>query len=184
MHVDLDVIIYATGFDSNFIPFNVEGKNGQTLADKFGANEANNFQMTRPETLWGIHVADMPNFYMMIGPQALNPVTNVTLLCEEQSRYISELVSKMSAEGHGEVEPSGEAVAAWTEKCNTSSEGKVWLRCNNWYMKTTKTDAAAGRERSAGMYMNSYADYLKEILGGAGGTQDELLTFEKMLVGA
>ena len=34
VHVELDVIIYATGFDSNFIPFNVEGKDGQTLADK------------------------------------------------------------------------------------------------------------------------------------------------------
>ena len=26
---DLDVIIYATGFDSNFIPFLIEGRNGQ-----------------------------------------------------------------------------------------------------------------------------------------------------------
>ena len=26
--------------------------------------------MTRPHSLWGVHVADMPNFYMMIGPQS------------------------------------------------------------------------------------------------------------------
>ena len=111
--------------------------------------------MTRPQSLWGIHVDEMPNFYMMIGPQSLNPVTNVTLLCEEQAKYIAELVSRMAADGQTEVEPTAEAVAAWTEKCTESSDGKVWLRCNNWYMKTTKTDAAANRERSVGMYMVS-----------------------------
>jgi len=174
---DLDVIIYATGFDSNHIPFLIEGRNGVTLADKFGANEANNFQMTRPHSLWGMHVGEMPNLYMMIGPQSLNPVTNVTLLCEEQAKYIADLVVKMKKEGHIQVEPTEQAVNNWTDLCESSSEGKVWLRCNNWYMKTTKTDAAAGRERSAGMWMATYADYLKHLLGHEAGSQDELLNF-------
>ena len=174
---DLDVIIYATGFDSNFIPFLIEGRNGTTLADKFGANEENHFQMTRPHSLWGIHVEEMPNLYMMIGPQSLNPVTNVTLLSEEQSKYISTLVAKMKGAGQDEVEPTANAVAAWTELCESSSEGKVWLQCNNWYMKTTKTDAAAGRERSSGMWMDSYPAYLRHFLGYQSGTPDELLRF-------
>ena len=141
---DVDVLIYATGFDSNHIPFPVTGKGGVTLADRFGANAENNWQMTRPHSLWGVHVADMPNFYMMIGPQSLNPVTNVTLLCEEQGKYIAELVAGMKAQAKQEVEPTEEAVAAWTALCNASADGKVWLRCNNWYMKTTKTDVEAG----------------------------------------
>ena len=57
------------------------------------------------------------------------------------------------------------------------SAGKVWLRCNNWYMKTTKSDAAAGRERSAGMWMGSYPEYLRHLLGGEGGSPEELLAF-------
>ena len=175
---ELDIIIYATGFDSNHIPFLVEGKNGVTLADKFGANDANNFQMTKPHSLWGIHVDEMPNLYMMIGPQSLNPVTNVTLLCEEQSKYISSLVVKMKNSGDLQVEPTRHGVKNWTEMCESSSEGKVWLKCNNWYMKSTKTDAAADRELSCGMWMGSYIDYLKHLLGEEGGTQDELLNFE------
>ena len=78
--------------------------------------------MTDPETLWGIHVADMPNFYMMIGPQSLNPVTNVTLLCEEQSKYIASIVSEMKKDGYCEVEPKQEAVARWSNKCNETAE--------------------------------------------------------------
>ncbi|MFU8816018.1 MAG: flavin-containing monooxygenase [Pseudomonadales bacterium] len=176
-HFDVDVIVYATGFDNGLIPFPILGRGGVSLADKFGADAANNFQMTRPRSLWGIHVDEMPNFYMMIGPQSLNPVTNVTLLCEEQSKYIADLVLKMRRQGYAHVEPSAAAVARWTELCNASAEGKVWLRCNNWYLKTTKTDAAAGRERSAGMWMESYVDYLQHLLGGKAGTQDELLEF-------
>jgi cation diffusion facilitator CzcD-associated flavoprotein CzcO len=135
----LIVIIYATGFDSNFIPFPIIGRTGVTLAEKFGANESNNFQMTRPRSLRGIHVEHMPNFYMMVGPQSLNPVTNITVLCEQQAKYIRDLLVKMQDAGHSRIEPSSQAVEEWIAKCTQSVEGKVWLRCNNWYLKTTKT---------------------------------------------
>lgn len=176
-HYDLDVIIYATGFDSNFIPFPIIGRTGVTLAEKFGANESNNFQMTRPRSLWGIHVEHMPNFYMMVGPQSLNPVTNITVLCEQQAKYIRDLLVKMQDAGHSRVEPSSQAVEEWIAKCTQSVEGTVWLRCNNWYLKTTKTDTAAGRERSTGMWMETYEEYLHHVLGGRDGAQDDLLRY-------
>lgn len=174
---DVDVLIYATGFDSNHIPFPVRGRNGVTLADQYGANEANNWQMTRPQSLWGIHVANLPNFYMMIGPQSLNPVTNVTLLCEEQGKYIASLVARMRDSGEHAVEPRQGAVDAWTARCNDTADGKVWMRCNNWYMKTTKSDVQAGRERSQGMWMDTYEEYLQHLLGSAGGAPESLLQF-------
>ncbi len=176
-HFEFDVIIYATGFDNGLIPFPIYGRNGVSLAEKFGASASNNQQMTRPHSLWGMHVDDMPNFHMMIGPQSLNPVTNVTLLCEQQSKYISALVVKLRDGGYGQFEPSKKAVEHWTELCASSAEGKVWLRCNNWYLKTTKTDAAAGRERSTGMWMDTYDEYLRHVLGGKGGALEELLQF-------
>ncbi len=176
-HFDCDVIIYATGFDSNFIPFPIYGRNGTSLAEKFGANETNRFQMVRPQSLWGIHVDEMPNFFMMIGPQSLNPLTNVTLLCEQQAQYIADLLSKMEKAGHMRVEPLKEAVSHWSDLCVASAEEKVWLRCNNWYLKTTKTDAPLGIERSSGMWMETYEDYLDHMLRGKAGTQDELLEF-------
>ena len=176
-HFDLDVIIYATGFDSLLIPFPILGRGSVSLADKFGANEANHYQMTRPHSLWGIHVDDMPNFHMMIGPQSFNPITNVTILCEEQAKYIANLLKGMRAAGQTHVEPSKAAVEQWTDLCSSTAEGKVWLRCNNWYMKTTKTDADAGRERSTGIWMETYTEYLQHLLGGKGGTLEELLDF-------
>ena len=78
---------------------------------------------------------------------------------------------------HTRLSLGAEAVADWTQRCNASADGKVWLRCNNWYMKSTKTDVEAGRERSQGMWMETYETYLQHLLGGAGGTQDTLLRF-------
>ena len=177
-HFEFDVIVYATGFDSGFIPFPIYGAKGRSLAEKFGANERNNFQMTRPESLWGIHVDDMPNFYMMVGPQSINPVTNVTLLCEEQAKHIGQLIGEMVRKKLNEVEPSRKAVDDWTSLCEGSIEGKVWLKCNNWYLKTTKTDQAAGRERSSGMWMDTYEEYLQYLLGEKGGKREELLEYK------
>ena len=174
---DLEVIIYATGFDAGLIPFPVVGKEKITLSEKFGATEENNFQMISPETLWGLHVRDLPNFYMMVGPQSLNPVTNVTLLCEEQGKYIAKLVSSMQRENVKEVEPTKKAVEDWTSRCDKSSEGKIWLQCNNWYMKGTKDDISAGREKSKAMWMESYESYLQFLLGEKGGSQKDLLEF-------
>jgi cation diffusion facilitator CzcD-associated flavoprotein CzcO len=176
-HYELDVIIYATGFDGGFMPFPILGRNGVSLSETFGASAASNFQPTRARTLWGIHVDEMPNLFMMIGPQSLNPVTNVTLLCEQQSIYIRDLILKMKAAGKSHVEPSKQAVDGWTARCDASAEGKVWLRCNNYYTKFTKTDEAAGRDRAAGMWMASFHEYLQHLLGAQGGTPDELLEF-------
>jgi hypothetical protein len=83
----------------------------------------------------------------------------------------------MRKQGENEVEPTAAAVADWTQRCNASADGKVWLRCNNWYMKSTKSDVKAGRERSQGMWMDTYETYLQHVLGGAGGSQETLLRF-------
>ena len=104
-------------------------------------------------------------------------MTNVTLLCEEQGKYIANLVSQMKIEGNSIVEPSESAVKEWTDRCNDSSEGKIWLQCNNWYMKGTKDDEKAGRKKSKAMWMESYESYLEYLIGEKGGSKKELLEF-------
>jgi hypothetical protein len=84
----------------------------------------------------------------------------------------------MKQKNQYEVEPTEQAVEDWTELCEDSSDGKVWLRCNNWYMKTTKTDVAKGREKSSGMWMETYAEYLQHVLGEKGGSREKLFAFK------
>ncbi|MFT4798501.1 MAG: hypothetical protein ACI9B8_002532 [Sulfitobacter sp.] len=51
---------------------------------------------------------------------------------EVNDKDLAAVVKKMKADRQDQVEPSKEAVEAWTELCEASSDGKVWLRCNNW----------------------------------------------------
>lgn len=176
-HYELDVIVYATGFHNGFIAFPITGRDGQSLSEKFGANASNQFQLVKPRTLWGLHTDGMPNLFMMCGLQSLNPVTNVTLLSEQQARYIRDIVVKMKSDGRRWVEPSTQAVDDWSALCTSTAQGKVWTRCNNYYTKFTKEDAAAGRERAAAMWAESFAAYLRHLVGGEGGTPEELLEF-------
>ena len=93
----------------------------------------------------------------MVGPQSLNPLTNVTQLSEQQAKRISEYVMRMRGpQGRRLVEPTEAAVRQWTALCESSSKGKVWTTCNNWYMKSTKDDEEAGREKAATMWFETY----------------------------
>lgn len=57
--VDCDIIICATGFDTQGIPaFNVTGKNGRTLREKF---------TPYPQSYLTVAVDEFPNYFMMLG---------------------------------------------------------------------------------------------------------------------
>ena len=81
----------------------------------------------------------------------------------------------MKIEGNSIVEPSESAVKEWTDRCNDSSEGKIWLQCNNWYMKGTKDDEKAGRKKSKAMWMESYESYLEYLIGEKGGFEERTI---------
>jgi cation diffusion facilitator CzcD-associated flavoprotein CzcO len=57
--IDLDIIIYATGFNTAGIPsFEVTGKEGLTLEKKFSP---------RAQSYLSIAIDDFPNYFMMLG---------------------------------------------------------------------------------------------------------------------
>lgn len=71
-HIDVDVIVSATGFNTSSIPpFAVIGRDGVTLAERFSPF---------PQTYLSLAVADFPNYFLMLGPNSgiaagsLNPV--------------------------------------------------------------------------------------------------------------
>lgn len=161
---ELDAIVYATGFDALHVAFPIEGQGGRTLADKWGGEK-----LPRPRTLFGIHVSEFPNAYFMVGPQCLNPVTNVTVVSEDQAEYLAHLVAHMRREGLRTVEPRPEAEEEWVRRSEATSEGKVWRHCSNWYNKSTD-----GAEPLYNMWMETHTQYLREALGREDGTHSFL----------
>jgi len=161
---ELDAIVYATGFDPLHVAFPVFGRHGKTLAEHWGGDRLN-----KPRTLFGIHVSGFPNLHFILGPQASNPLTNVTVISEDQSSYVADLIQHMRNAGLRTVEPFAEAEEEWVRRSERTVEGKVWTRCSNWYLKTTE-----GGEPIYGMWMETYSEYLQAALKREGGAQDLL----------
>ena len=88
---DFDVIIFATGFGvTKFIStFDVVGKDGKTLRDVWGDDDATAYL--------GMSVPGFPNFFMMYGPNVNGGGGSILGHLEAQVRYIVELIRKMTA---------------------------------------------------------------------------------------
>lgn len=61
---ELDVIIFATGFDAmdaNYLRVSIRGRRGETLQDHWDSKNG-------PSTYIGMTVPDIPNWFMITGP--------------------------------------------------------------------------------------------------------------------
>ncbi len=106
-HYDLDVIVYATGFDAitgGYDRVDITGVDGQRLADKWHDG---------PRTLVGILANGFPNLFMVAGPQSVSGSTNFPRAIEVGVDWITGLVGHAIEHGHERVEASAEAEEAW-----------------------------------------------------------------------
>ncbi|KAG7412596.1 FAD-binding monooxygenase aflW [Fusarium oxysporum f. sp. rapae] len=61
-HTDFDIIVCATGFDASFRrSWTVQGRNGYQLHEAWGES---------PEAYFGVAAANMPNYFIFIGPNS------------------------------------------------------------------------------------------------------------------
>lgn len=123
-----DVIILATGFK----PFNllasieVTGPSGRTLADVWSQGIIAHRTVAVPE---------MPNFFMLLGPNSGLGHNSVVLMIEAQVNYIVALLDEMLARGAGAVEPTREATKAFDERLQQDLAHTVWAGgCKSWYL--------------------------------------------------
>ena len=94
----VDVIIYATGFETDkFLwPMEIRGREGRLLAEQWGAE---------PAAYLGMTVPNFPNFYCMYGP-GTNLAFGGSLIFngECQARYIMECLKTQLTEGAATME--------------------------------------------------------------------------------
>ncbi|MEZ5407765.1 MAG: NAD(P)/FAD-dependent oxidoreductase [Acidimicrobiales bacterium] len=119
---DLDVLIYATGFDfmSRENVARVTGSDGRSIADKWSD------QGTR--TFLGLHTAGFPNLLIISGPQAGGGKFNFIETIEQQTDYVLWLLSTMRDNGHHAVDVREEDEAAWAEHCAEADIATAPLR--------------------------------------------------------
>lgn len=123
--VELDVVVYATGFDTHAYmrPMQVTGIGGATI---------DSLWQERIFSYGGIALPGFPNLFMLYGP--FSPVNNVPvpLGLEQEIEQIMRLIA-IAREHKVAVAPSTEATQRFVDRLDAAFPGTVWVGCRNWY---------------------------------------------------
>ncbi|KAL4811335.1 FAD/NAD(P)-binding domain-containing protein [Aspergillus unguis] len=117
---DVDAIICATGFNMSFSPrFPIIGRNKVNLQEKWD---------DKPECYLSVTAADMPNFFIYLGPGSPLGHGSVVSSLERVTEYIAQFIRKLQTQNYSSVVPKPhipheyqKQALAWLEKTAWSS---------------------------------------------------------------
>ncbi len=124
---DLDLIIYATGFDAmtgGYDRMNITGAGGLTLRDAW---------RTGPDTFLGLLVNGFPNMFMVAGPQSGSSSANFPRTIEVGVDWITNLVEHARKLGKTRVEATAEAQAKWSEHVALLYQAMLMRNARSWF---------------------------------------------------
>ncbi|KIW84398.1 hypothetical protein Z517_03648 [Fonsecaea pedrosoi CBS 271.37] len=129
--IELDAIVCATGFDVSFCPrFPIIGRNGLNLQDMW--------TKSLPGAYMSCAVAEMPNYFVFMGPNAPIGHGSVLTIAEQVSRYVVRMMKKAQIEGIKSVCVRTDAVRDFTQHCRVFLPRTVWAGpCRSWYKNGT-----------------------------------------------
>lgn len=127
---ELDVIIYATGFDAMtgaLTRMEVRGRGGALLREVW-ADEG-------PVSYLGLQVAGFPNLFTVQGPGAPAAATNFVAALEQHVEWISDCIADLKAKGIRTIEAQPDAQREWIEHTTELVAPTVLMHpsCNSWY---------------------------------------------------
>jgi cyclohexanone monooxygenase len=181
---ELDVLIFATGFDAvdgNYTRLVIQGVGGQTLKDHW---------VNGPSSYLGISVPKFPNMFMILGPNG--PFCNIPPAIESHVEVISDLI--VAAEGRGlqrsekahasaslrhdsfvndgpsrfsevadsrtpVIEATPEAEEEWSKVCDDASASSLFRRTDSWIFGAN----IKGKAHAVMFYFGGLAAYRKQL---------------------
>ena len=160
---ELDVIIYATGFDDitgGLINLNITGQNGVRLKDKFADG---------PRTYMGITSAGFPNLFTVNAAS----VGNFVRAAESLIDWVGETMSYLRDNDFKRIAPTVEAEDAWVKHVNEDGANILRTQANSWFvganipgkaraLLTSPDTAPAMRAKRAEVAANGYEGFILE----------------------
>jgi len=125
---ELDMIIYATGFDAvtgAFKRIDIRGVGGQKLADKWEGG---------PETYLGMQISGFPNLFTLVGPHNGATFCNIPRCAEQNVEWVGDCLKYLRDHGHQRIEATREAELAWTEHVYDTVKNSLLSKADSWFM--------------------------------------------------
>ena len=127
---ELDVIVYATGFDAMtgaLTRIDIRGRNGMSLRE-FWASEG-------PLSYLGLAVAGFPNLFIVQAPGSPSAATNFVAALEQHVEWIGDCIAHLRAHDYRTIEALPDAQREWIEHTTSLVAPTVLVHptCNSWY---------------------------------------------------
>ena len=150
-HYDLDVLIYATGFDAMtgaLLRANIRGRDGAPLADKWRYG---------PVAYLGLQMRGFPNLFTVTGPGSPSVLCNMLVAIEQHVNWIGDCIGYLRDNNIDTIEPWEASEQEWIAHVNEVAEGTMYTvpSCNSWYLGAN----IAGKPRIFMPYIGGYPRY-------------------------
>ncbi len=126
-HHDLDLIVFATGFDAitgAFDRMRIRGVEGRLLGDKW---------CDGPSTYLGVMTHGFPNLLMVAGPQSVSGSTNFPRAIEGGVNWVTGLLEHAFDRGYTRLEAQAEAEQEWVQEVVRVHERLLLRRSRGWF---------------------------------------------------
>jgi cyclohexanone monooxygenase len=129
-HYELDVIVFATGFDAltgSLERIDIRGRDGVALREVWADG---------PRTYLGLQVVGFPNLFTVTGPGSPSVLANMVVCSEQHVEWIGACLAYVREHGFTTIEPAPEAQDGWAEHVNAVAQGTMFTAptCNSWYL--------------------------------------------------
>ena len=148
-HYDLDVLVYATGFDGMtgaLLSMDICGVGGVALRDKWADGAG---------TYMGLVAAGFPNLFMITGPGSPAVFSNVMLSIEQHVDWIADCLAYMVEHGFDRIDADPEAETRWTRQVDDLAARSLVGKTNSWWTGAN----IPGKRRGITMYLGGTHNY-------------------------
>ncbi|MFA7585362.1 MAG: NAD(P)/FAD-dependent oxidoreductase [Novosphingobium sp.] len=149
---ELDVVIFATGFDGvtgSLDRIEIRGKEDRKLIDAWADG---------PSTYLGLQARGFPNFFTLVGPHNGSAFCNVGICGALQAEWVTRMLTYMRDRGLTSSEPDQTAEDRWTQAIYADFARTLMADTNAWWIKVThKPDGSVVRRTL--VYVGGGPDY-------------------------
>ena len=148
---ELDVLVFATGFDAITGPFfrmDVRGTDGVRLQEAWAEG---------PASYLGLSSCGFPNLFMIVGPGSM--FGNYPVVMEHHVDWIGDCIGHMEQSGLVRVQASAAAQAEWMAELDAQAElSLVWL-ADSWFTSAN----IPGKPKGSTLFFGSYGSYRRRL---------------------
>ncbi|KAK5716293.1 hypothetical protein LTR17_016482 [Elasticomyces elasticus] len=154
---ELDMIIFATGFDAvdgNYTRIAITGRNGVSLKE--------HWEPTGPTSYLGLTITGFPNMFMILGPNG--PFCNIPPAIETHVEMITDVIeaaekTRVSEKHNPTIEATPTAEQEWTDECDRVSQQSLFRKTASWIFGAN----IPGKKQTVMFYFGGLADYRKKL---------------------